>query len=64
MWCRDTYSSLDHLEQTTSDPVLLEAIELFERLVEEEEATKSGMKWMKKEAIEAFETYLSSLETK
>ncbi|TVU08808.1 hypothetical protein EJB05_42223 [Eragrostis curvula] len=56
----DANSSTDDSELSTCDPVLLEAIELFERL----EAEEDGMKWMKKEAIQAFKSYLSSIETK
>ncbi|TVU08807.1 hypothetical protein EJB05_42222, partial [Eragrostis curvula] len=59
-----TGSSVDHLEQNTCDPVLMEAIELFERLDEEEETRRSGMQWMQKEVTEAFESYLPSIGEK
>ena len=59
--CRDRCSSADHLEY---DPVNLEAIRIFERLEEEEEEIKNGMKWMQAEGTKASKIYLSSTETK
>ncbi|KAG2636029.1 hypothetical protein PVAP13_2NG418100 [Panicum virgatum] len=57
----DRCSSADHLEY---DPVNLEAIRIFERLEEEEEEIKNGMKWMQAEGTKASKIYLSSIETK
>ncbi|RLN34187.1 hypothetical protein C2845_PM03G02400 [Panicum miliaceum] len=57
----DRCSSADHLEY---DPFTLEAIRIFERLEEEEEEIKSGMKWMQAEVTKAFKIYLSSTETR
>ncbi|KAM3329862.1 hypothetical protein ACQJBY_026719 [Aegilops geniculata] len=45
---------------TTDDPAILEACYRFERLMEEKEARKNGMKWMKKEVLRAFENYKSA----
>lgn len=62
--CRDVCSSTDNLEPRTYDPVILEAIELFERLEAEEEETRNGMAWMQGEVTEAFKIHLSSTGTK
>ena len=45
---------------TTDDPGILEACYRFERLMEEKETIKNGMKWMKKEVLRAFENYKSA----
>jgi hypothetical protein len=51
---------IEKLRPTTTDPDILKARYLFERLVEKEETIKDGMKWMRKEVIQAFRSYRSS----
>ncbi|KAL6845921.1 hypothetical protein ACP4OV_023369 [Aristida adscensionis] len=56
--------STDDSESQYGDPVILEAIRLFESLTAKREAKENGLKWMKNEAIKAFKIYLSSLQIK
>uniref|UniRef100_A0ACD5XZU6 Uncharacterized protein n=1 Tax=Avena sativa TaxID=4498 RepID=A0ACD5XZU6_AVESA len=51
---------IEELRPTTTDPDILKARYRFERLVEQREAKKNGMKWMRKEVLQAFESYRSS----
>nr|XP_051191271.1 uncharacterized protein LOC127304705 [Lolium perenne] len=44
---------------TTTDPDILKARYLFERLVEKRETIENGMKWMRKEVLQAFRSYIS-----
>ncbi|KAL6656289.1 hypothetical protein ACP70R_007115 [Stipagrostis hirtigluma subsp. patula] len=60
----DMDSSTDDLESESCDPVVLEAIQIFESLVEKKEAARNGMKWMRNEAITAFKIFLSSIPIK
>jgi hypothetical protein len=46
------------LRPTTTDPDILKARYRIERLQEERETI--GMKWMRKEALQAFKSYISS----
>ncbi|XP_047050880.1 uncharacterized protein LOC124656121 [Lolium rigidum] len=49
----------ENLIPTTTDPDILKARYLFERLVEKRETIENGMKWMRKEVLQAFESYRS-----
>ncbi|CAL5073461.1 unnamed protein product [Urochloa decumbens] len=60
----DVCSSTDSLEPSACDPDILEAIELFERLEQEEEEIRNGMARMQHEVTKAFKIYLSTTETK
>lgn len=53
-------SAREKLKPTTTDPAILEARYRFERLMEEKETRKNGMKWMQKEVLQAFENYKSA----
>jgi hypothetical protein len=50
------------LTPTNTDPDILKAYYRFERLLEKEEAIKNGMKWMRKEVLQAFRSYRSSAD--
>nr|XP_051190111.1 uncharacterized protein LOC127303414 [Lolium perenne] len=49
---------IEELRPTTTDPDILKARYRIERLQEERETI--GMKWMRKEALQAFKSYISS----
>ena len=51
---------IEKLTTTTTDPDILKACYRFERLTEEKETIKNGMKWMRKEVLQAFESYRTS----
>ncbi|KAK1627800.1 hypothetical protein QYE76_002115 [Lolium multiflorum] len=51
---------IEELRPTTTDPDILKARYRIERLQEERETIENGMKWMRKEALQAFKSYISS----